>query len=267
MASMYLGFGTIDLEPGSGTRLRPSAAVVVAAAVIPIALAACLIPLRDQLVHSAGIILVLPVIGFGIYFGAVPGLVASVSAVIGFDLFLAEPYLHPSIHKSEDVVAGITVLVVGAAVGLLGSRLARLDRRSLERLRELSVLERHADMVTRAPVGSAPPAELIESTAENLIELLQLESCEWEPMTQWDPRTTVGQPTLLDNGQVIGRVEDLPEDRAQLPNPVELVVNGEHRPFGRFVMVPKHFRTSIEERRIAATLCRMTAAHLTTQES
>ena len=67
---------------------------------------------------------------------------------------------------------------------------------------------------------------------------------------------------MLDNGQIIGRLSDLPEDRGRLPNPVEIVLDGPVHSFGRFVLEPGEGRTSIEERRIAMTLCRLSSSCL-----
>ncbi len=263
---MELGFGIVDLEPGNDNSDLPALAPLVAAIAVPITLAACLIPVRGQLEHSAGMILVLPVIYCGVRFGAIPGIVAALSAAMGFDLFHLPPFLTPRIGRLEDIVAGVTLLVVGIVVGATGSHLARVNRRSGKRLRELSILETHADMVTRQHDEVSDYLNVIDGTALNLTELLRLRSCRWEPMTDWDPMLTLGQPTLLDNGQIIGRLEALPQDRSRLPNPVELVVASEGRPFGRFLLEPDEARTSIEERRIAATLCRLTAAYLAAKE-
>lgn len=263
---MELGFGTVDLEPGNAPRTLPPLVTLLAAAVVPFVIAAALIPTREHLAHSVGMVLVLPVIYFGMRFGALSGVLAAVSAALGFDFFHLPPYLSPRINRLEDVIAGLTLLLVGLAAGMLGSHLARLDRRAAERLRELAILEAHAEAVTHDDKASDARERIIRTTAANLTELLQLRSCRWEPMTDWDPSLTLGQPTLLDNGQIIGRLDALPQDRALLPDPVELVVAGEGRPFGRFVLEPSGVRTSIEERRIAATLCRLTAAHLTNRE-
>ncbi|MCB1257717.1 MAG: hypothetical protein KDB26_11465 [Microthrixaceae bacterium] len=63
---MELGFGIVDLEPGNDNSDLPALAPLVAAIAVPITLAACLIPVRGQLEHSAGMILVLPVIYCGV---------------------------------------------------------------------------------------------------------------------------------------------------------------------------------------------------------
>ncbi len=255
-------FSTIDLEPGRGEIEHYSPWVILAATLVPFAVAAVLIPLRGELSHSAGIVLVLPVVIFGLTSGAVVGTVSAVSAAVGFDLFLVTPYLHPGIAHSEDVIATVSLLFVGVLVGLVGSRLSRINHRSNERLRELTVLAIHSESVTKG----LQPDELLGATSENLVALLGLRSCRWEPKNQWDPTLTVGQPTLLDNGQIIGRLGDLPADRSHLPSTVELVVADRERTYGRFVVEPGEGRTSIEERRIAMTFCRLTASCLSSQK-
>lgn len=255
-------FSTIDLEPGRGQIDRGSPWIFFTAALVPFVIAAALIPLRDELSHSAGIVLVLPVVVFGLTRGAVVGAISAVSAAVGFDLFMVTPYLHPGIAHSEDVIATVSLLLVGVLVGLVGSRLTRIDRRSNERLRELMVLAVHSEAVTKG-LG---PDDLLAATSENLVALLGLRSCRWEPKDHWDPTLTVGQPTLLDNGQIIGRLGDLPADRGHLPNTLELVVADQKRTYGRFLVEPGEGRTSIEERRIAMTFCRLTASCLSSQK-
>lgn len=250
--------GRSELEPGSGERVHITPVSALVSAVIPFALAAALIPFRGDLAQSAGIVLVLPVVVIGVSGGAVPGAIAAISAACAFDLFLVEPYLHPSINRSEDVVATLALLLVGIIAGLIGSKLALVDRRAQHRLHELAVLGSHAQLVVQCPGET----EIIESTSENLVHLLRLQSCRWEPTEQWDPALTVGQPTMLDNGQIIGRLSDLPADRGRLPNPVEIVVEGPAHPLGRFVIEPGEGHTSIEERQIAMTLCRLSASCL-----
>ncbi len=247
-----------ELEPGSSESVHITPLSALVSAAIPFALAAALIPFRGDLSHSTGIVLVLPVVVIGVTEGAVPGTIAAVAAACAFDLFLVEPYLHPAISRSEDVVATLALLFVGIIAGLIGSKLALVDRRAQHRLHELAVLGSHSQLVVQGPGET----EIIEATSQNLVHLLRLRSCRWEPREQWDPRLTLGQPTMLDNGQIIGRLSDLPEDRGRLPDPVEIVLEGPVHPFGRFVLEPGDGRTSIEERRIAMTLCRLSSSCL-----
>lgn len=254
-------FSAIDLEPGRPLRGQISPWFWVVGVLAPFATAAALIPIRSDLAHSSGIILVLPVVIIAMSMGPWVGSVAAFSAALGFDLFLVAPYLHPGIDRSEDVVAMVALLCVGILAGVVGSRLSRTDQRSRERLRELTVLGVHAETITH----DGRPEQLLNATARNLAELLNLRSCSWESKEMWDPRLTIGQPTMLDNGQIMGRLGDLPADRGKLPNPLELVVSNKETSFGRFVVEPGEGRTSIEERRIAMTLCRLTASRLASQ--
>lgn len=243
----------IDLEPGRSDNARVSVLSWASGLVVPFAVAAVLIPFRSDLSHSAGIIMVLPVVVLAVARGAWVGMLAAFSAAAGFDLFLVAPYLHPGIDRSEDVVAVVALLCVGIIVGLVSSRLSRIDGRSRERLRELTILAVQAETVTQ----DLAIDDLLATTAENLTDLLGLRSCVWETKDQWDPRLTVGQPTMLDNGQIIGRLGDLPADRGRLPERLELVVASHGVTYGRFVIEPGPGRTSIEERRIAMTFCRL----------
>lgn len=244
----------VDVVPGGPRRVQVEPLHLAVALVCPVGVAAALIPLRGDLAHSAGIVLVLPVAFLALRWGPLYGVIAAAAAAAGFDLLLTQPYLSLNIRSADDVVATITLLAVGLSIGLAGSQLARLDRRARSRLDELAVLSDHLDLVNRAPGRD----EVLARTAGNLTRLLGLRECRWEEPV----RGPSEHPQLLEGGGVMGRIADLPADRGRLPDPVDLLITAGDARLGRFVLRPGARHTSIEERRVAVALGQLTGALL-----
>lgn len=227
----------------------------VAAVIAPVAVAAALIPLRDELDQSTALILVVPVVLVALAGGIGPGLLASLSATLSFDVFLTRPYFGLAIHADDDIVAAVTLLIVGALIGRMASRLARVDTRAVIRRR---TLDRLTAFIQDVADGESDDGALLAATAESISRILGLAGCEWQPRT--GPSTA---PTILPNGQLMAYLVDLGEDRAQLPDRTELPVTSPDREFGRFVLHPtRDHDVSIEERRTAAAVARLLAHEL-----
>src|SRR5687767_14988428 len=83
-----------------------------AAVAVPWIIGAALIPVRDELDQSSALILVVPIALIALAGGIGPGLLASVSATLSFDVLLTRPYFGLAIHDNDDVVAAVTLLIV-----------------------------------------------------------------------------------------------------------------------------------------------------------
>lgn len=227
----------------------------LAAVAIPWIVGAALIPVRDELDQSSAVILVVPVALIALAGGIGPGLLGSVSATLSFDVLLTRPYFGLAIHDNDDVVAAVTLLIVGALIGTTASRLARVDTRAVIRRR---TLDRLTAFVQDVADGEADDDALREATADTISRILGLAGCEWQPRT--GPSTA---PMILFDGQVMGCTTDLGVDRAQLPERTELLVASRDREFGRFILHPtRDHSVSIEERRTAAAVARLFAHEL-----
>jgi hypothetical protein len=227
----------------------------LAAIVLPLGVGAAMIPWRDDLAQSTALILVLPVLLVALAGGIGPGLLAAVSATVTFDVLLTRPYLDFSIHDNDDVVAAATLLIVGAAIGAVSSRLARVDTRAGLRRRTIGQFTAFVHTVAE---GGAGDEKVIHDAAIAITDILGLDRCEWRPGT--GPTTA---PTILPDGQLMAFVSDLSEDRAQLPHKAELPVFTNDGELGRFVLHPTAGRdVSIEERRAAAAVAQLLAYEL-----
>jgi K+-sensing histidine kinase KdpD len=252
-----LPFEPTRRQPLGATRLRLA---YVAALLVPLAVGALLIPLRDELDQSTALILVLPVLLVGLVGGIGPGLLAAMSATVTFDVLLTRPYFGFAIHDDDDVIAAITLLVVGAVVGAVASRLARVDIRAGARRRTIG---QFIAFVTAVADRDAGDETIIGDAGAAISDILGLAGCEWQSARE---RSTA--PTILPDGQLMAYISDLSEDRAQLPNPTELPVGTRDTELGRFVLHPTPGHdVSIEERRAAAAVAQLLAhelAHRTT---
>src|ERR1700677_2378017 len=93
------------------------------AIVVPLVVAAILVPFRGTFANAAaGLILVVVIVavaGGGTRFS---GFVASVSAAVWFDFFLTKPYDSFVISQRADIETTVSLLVVGLLVSELAAR-------------------------------------------------------------------------------------------------------------------------------------------------
>jgi Domain of unknown function (DUF4118) len=231
----------------------------VAAIVLPFAVGALLIPWRDELDQSTALVLVLPVLIVALAGGLGPALVAAVMATATFDLLLTRPYFGFSIHDDNDVVAAITLFVVGAVIGAASTRLARIDTKAGARRRTIG---QFTDFVHTVADGDATDEVIIQSAATAITDILGLVRCDW---TQGAAATTA--PTILPDGLLMAYERDLSEDRSQLPKGTELRVRDGDTDLGRFVLTPTPGHdVSIEERHAAAAVAQLLAHELSNRK-
>jgi hypothetical protein len=217
------------------------------AVVLPAALAALVIPFRASLEQSAAILLVLPILVVAAATGRVgPAVTAACVAAGAFDLFLTVPHYRPVIDDSDDVVATVSLLVVGILAGVTAARLAGASARNRARLSEIDHLSAYAlHMANGFDEGDA-----VDEACERLTDLLSLTGCTWRPSYHG-----TAAPVLLPTGGLLAYMSDLPSDGRRLPRNVELPVVGAHGEHGRFMLEAGAVAyTSMEERRTAAAV-------------
>ena len=242
-----LAFEPTERQPLGVTRTRVA---YVAAIVVPLAVGALMIPLRDELDQSTALILVVPVLLVALAGGIGPGLLAAVSATVSFDVLLTRPYFGFAIHADDDVVAAVTLLVVGAIVGTVASRLARVDTRAGARRRTIGQFTAFVNVVAS---GNADDETIVNDAATAISDILGLAGCEWRA-----GKASTTAPTILPDGFLMAYLSDLSEDRAQLPELTELPVSTGDVELGRFVLHPtRDHDVSIEERRAAAAVAQL----------
>jgi K+-sensing histidine kinase KdpD len=181
--------------------------------------------------------------------------IAALSAGLAYDVFLTSPYYRVDIEDPDDAVAAITLMVVGAIVGLLSSRHAQSNVRAAVRNVEL----RHLVEFANATTSILPPAELTQAACAHLVAILNLRDCQWRPRYHGTEA-----PVLLPDGNVMGFLTELNPDRATLPAVLELPAVTGRTELGRFVLITTDGHVaSYEERLTAATIASLFAAAVT----
>ena len=246
------------IQPGDRSRLpaRRRVAAYVLAVVLPLLTAVAMIPFRVDHGRVAVLVLVLPVVVVALLGAVGPAIVAAITAVLAYDLFLAEPYYSLPIDDPDEIVAAVTLFAVALVVGVLNARLVRLRARESARRDELQ----HLVAFSRVVIGERDPEVLVGAACGSLTSVLDLQHCEWQPGVSESTR-----PMLLPDGNLMGRIIDFNADRATLPDPLEIPGWVDGAMFGRFVVTPKHGHVvSYEERITAATIaqlfCRVAAS-------
>ncbi|MEO8692934.1 MAG: DUF4118 domain-containing protein [Acidimicrobiales bacterium] len=239
-------------QPLGSTRTKVA---YVAAIVLPFAVGALMIPWRDDLDQSTALVLVLPVLIVALAGGLGPALLAAVMATAAFDLLLTRPYFGFSIHDNNDVVAAVTLFVVGAVIGALSTRLARIDTKAGARRRTIS---QFTDFVHAVADGGTTDEAIIRSAAAAITDILGLVRYEWRVGA-----ATTTAPRILPDGLLMAYERDLSEDRAQLPKGTELRVRAGDTDLGHFLLTPAaDHDVSIEERHAAAVVAQLLAHEL-----
>jgi hypothetical protein len=218
------------------------------AAVGPVAVAAAVVPFRDDLDSAnLALILVLVVVLAAIVGGRRAGAVAAITATLSFDFFLVRPYLSMEIESADDIETALILLGVGLLVGQVASR-GRRTRRGQEQAAQAIVrLHRVADL---AATG-APIDDVVAAVTTELRALLSLYDCwlEWRPFVYVMPR--------LERGGAISQVEHLWAEGgvALSEDGVELPVLDQGNEIARLVLIGNPaVSVTLEQRVVAVAL-------------
>src|SRR5829696_9248295 len=198
------------------------------AAVLPVAAAVVLAPLREE-TDNATVLLVMAAIvpGIALLGGRWPTAVAAVSAALSFDLLHTEPYGSLAIHGADDLLKTTLLLVPGLLAATLVAHRAEAEASLEERRCDL----RRVRDVTRAA----------ERSPQALVERLELESAAYLPGEE-----VVPMPRVTPLGVVIP--PGTPPLDAARPQTwlVEIPVAVVDRQLGRFVLHPKRPSSGID---------------------
>jgi len=208
------------------------AAATVAAAGVPVAVAAAFIPVRTD-VPSSTIALVLAVVVAlaGAAGGRLDGAVAAVAGGIAFDFFDTRPYGSLAISRSADLEAVVLLVAVGLVVGQLAARNRHHRTRAEDTSYDLGRVHGVAEMVATG----APVDQVVLAVANELTDLLGLRTCRYDENFASRPG-----PFVERNGGIAWGAVRWGFATTGLPSKeISLTVEHQGLPLGRYVLVPE----------------------------
>ena len=191
----------------------------------PAVVAGALVPLRSHVLNTnLALVLVVAVLGAAVAGGRIAGVVGALSAALSYDLFLTVPYGSFKIEHGDDVETTVLLAVIGLIAGELVERARRSEAAAIARRHDLERIHRRAELAA----GGERPGRLIEQSAEELTELLDLKVCRYipEPPPETLPVFThdaIRVPSDIDN--------DAPRSAVALP------VRAHGQDLGHFLLV------------------------------
>lgn len=148
------------------------------ASLAPVAVAVALVPLRAHVFNTnLALVLVVAVLGAAVAGGRAAGVVGALSAALAYDLFFTVPYGSFTIERADDIETTVLLAVIGLIAGELVERARHSEATAIARRRDLERVHRRAELAA----GGERPGRLIEQSAEELTELLDLKVCRYVP--------------------------------------------------------------------------------------
>ena len=223
----------------------------------PLVACVILLPFRGRVPNTSdALLLVLVVVGVASAGDRLAGLLAALSAGLGFDFFLTQPYQSLAIASAADVQTMLLLLGVGVAVTEIAYRGREHQAKARQHLGYLQGVETVAKIASE---GSSSPSALIELVAGHIVKLMGLEKC------RFDYSMGLDYPRLEPDGSVRRGDQSWPVDSLGLPTDkdTELVVKSGGRFMGRFLLTANPgTRPSRSERMVAAALAAQVGAAL-----
>ncbi len=226
-------------------RLHRDQIALLAAVVLPLAMAAILVPFRSIFANTAAaLILVTIIVAVAALGNRVAGIVATVSATVWFDFFLTRPYEKLAITHRPDIETAICLFVVGIIVTELAARNRYHRATAVEEADFVGLIHDVSELAT----SGASSREVVERVRKELIPLLHLQRCHYESGATKQPIMR-----LEHDGHVFLGGRTWAVDRLGLPGPeIELLVQIQGHALGRFILTPSAGTPVSHERRLVA---------------
>jgi len=226
-------------------RLHRDQIALVGGVVLPLGVAAILVPFRSSFAGTASaLILVAVIVAVAALGNRASGFVATISATVWFDFFLTRPYEKLAITHRPDIETAVSLFVVGMIVTELAARNRHHHATAAEEADFVGLLY----SVSELAASGAPAQEVLERVRSEVVTLLHLRSCRYKAGPAERTRLR-----LEHNGHVLlgGRVWGV--ERMGLPGPeIELLVQNRGQTLGRFILTPTPGQPVSFERRVVA---------------
>jgi K+-sensing histidine kinase KdpD len=222
-----------------------------AALVLPLGVAALLVPFREDFANTASaLILVAVIVAVAALGNRFSGFVATVGATLWFDVFLTEPYERLAITHRPDIETAVCLFMVGIIVTELAARSRHHHASATEEGDYVGLIYEVSELVA----SGAPATEVREQVCSALVDLLHLRACRYEMRLEHDAHVLLG-----------GRVWGV--ERMGLPGPeIELLVQNRGQILGRFVLTPTPgYEVPLQPRVVAVALADQVGAAIRPQ--
>ena len=216
-------------------------------ALVAIAAALTLVPIRDQIDNAnVALALVLVVVVCGFFGGRWTGAGAALGAAAAFDFFHTEPHLHLRIDSSDDIITTCLLLAIGLVVGQLAVLARRRQRAARLGHSEIGRVWRVAELAARG----GHPDDITSAVRAELLSLLHLIECTFRT------GRLPGLPVMGPQGTVPNTELRYQEGGFELPREgVALPVHIGDRVFGHLLCVPTpNVGVSNDQRHVAVVL-------------
>jgi hypothetical protein len=242
---------------GVARYLTRDRAAVAAGVLLPLAVAAILIPLRSSWSNTnVALVLVVAVVAVAAIGNRWGGALAAVSAAAWFDFFFTVPYYRFTISRADDIRTAVLLLVVGLTVSQLAARARQLKVLAITDARYLAEIYETAELTQTA----RSPDVVVDHVRNQLVNVLDLAGCRFEY------GSLLGHPPRLeaDGSVMVGRHRQNVEDGGLPAAEIELRTFGNGQYYGRFMLQPKpDSRPSLQARLVAVTLADQAGRALT----
>jgi Domain of unknown function (DUF4118) len=238
-------------------RQHRAAMLNLGAVVLPLAVAAVLVPFRSSFTDTAAaLVLVAVIVSVAVVGGRTAGFLATVSATVWFDFFLTRPYERLAITQRADIQTAVSLFVVGMIVTELAVRNRRHQESAIEESDYVGLIYRLSELAA----SGAPADEVTERVRRELIGLLDLRGCRYEPGIGPDHAIRMDHDGRVMIGDGSWAVESL-----GLPGPeLALLVQRRGQTLGRFLLEPTPgLPVSLQPRVVAVALADQVGAALT----
>ena len=236
-------------------------AAVLAGLLVPLAVAAVLLPWRASWSNTnVALLLVVAVVAVAVLGSRAAGALAAVSAFAWFDFFFTRPYERFTIRGSADITTAVLLLAVGLAVSQLAARARQLRVVTITDAGYLAQIHAAASIAKSA--GAAET--VVDTVKDQLVSVLDLEDCRFQY------GTLLGHPPRLepDGTVVIGHTRWDVEQFGLPAAEIELRVFANGQYYGRFMMRGRPgARPSLQARLVAVTLADQTGRALNSASS
>ena len=218
---------------------------LVAAVVLPLGVAAILVPFRSSFANTASaLILVAVIVAVAALGNRISGFVATVSATLWFDYFLTRPYEKLAITHRPDIETAVSLFVVGIIVTELAARNRQHHATAVEEADYVGLIHDVSELAN----SGASSRDVIERVRKEMISLLHLRDCRYE-----SGQAEHTMRRLEHDGRVLLGGRAWAVDSLGLPGPeIELLVQVQGRVLGRFVLTPTPGTPVSYEQRVVA---------------